>query len=153
MPLDNTYVEASCASEKWPAPFSTHLPPFLGPWAFRGDYGLQVARTAHTVQGFPFVVASLPPGPQVHVLSPNDHPKPPKSGLQVGGGGLGGCELKTHWGMRLLDKMKVLQGVKLTIQPLGVGYANRPKKAQKGGVCGVFPYIRLLGLDLTTSAR
>ena len=47
----------------------------------------------------------------------------------------------------------ILQGVKLTIQPLGVGYANRPKKAQNGGVCGVFPYIHLPGFDLTTSAR
>ena len=37
----------------------------------------------------------------------------------------------------------ILQGVKPTIQPLGVGYANRPKKAQNGGVCGVFPYMRL----------
>ena len=56
--------------------------------------------------------------------------------------------------MRLLDKIMILQGVKLTIQPLGVGYANRPKKAQNGGgVCGVFPYIRLPGFDLTTSAR
>ena len=27
-----------------------------------------------------------------------------------------------------------LQGVKLTIQPLGVGYANRPKKAPNGGM-------------------
>ena len=26
----------------------------------------------------------------------------------------------------------ILQGVKLTIQPLGVGYANRLKKAQNG---------------------
>ena len=34
-----------------------------------------------------------------------------------------------------------LQGVKKTVQPLGVGYANRPKKAQNGGVCGVFPYM------------
>ena len=46
----------------------------------------------------------------------------------------------------------ILQGIKLTIQPLGVGYANRPKKAQNG-VCGVFPYIRLPSFDLTTSAR
>ena len=46
----------------------------------------------------------------------------------------------------------ILQGVKLTIQPLGVGYANRPKKAQNGGVCGVLPHIRLPGFDLTTSA-
>ena len=53
------------------------------------------------------------------------------------GGGLGGSGPKTHWGMCLLDKMMILQGVKLTIQPLEVGYANRPKKAQNGGVCGV----------------
>ena len=33
----------------------------------------------------------------------------------------------------------ILQGVNLTIQPLGVGYANRPKKAEMGGVRGVFP--------------
>ena len=58
------------------------------------------------------------------------------------GGGLGGSGPKTHWGMRLLDKIMILQGVKPTIQPLGVGYTNSPKKAQKGGVCGVFPYIR-----------
>ena len=36
----------------------------------------------------------------------------------------------------------ILQGVKQTIQPLEAGYANRPKKAQNGGVCGVSPYIR-----------
>ena len=47
----------------------------------------------------------------------------------------------------------ILQGVKLTIQPLVEGYADRPKKAQNGGVCGVSPYIRLPGFDLTTAAR
>ena len=47
--------------------------------------------------------------------------------------GLGGSGPKTHWGMRLLDKIMILQGVKLIIQPLGVGYANGPKKAQNGG--------------------
>ena len=41
---------------------------------------------------------------------------------------------KTHWGMRLLDKMMILQGV--AIQPLEVGYANRPKK---GGYVVVSP--------------
>ena len=46
----------------------------------------------------------------------------------------------------------ILQGVKPTIQPLGVGYVNRPKKARNGGLCGVFPYIRLPSFDLTTSA-
>ena len=47
----------------------------------------------------------------------------------------------------------ILQRVTLTIQPLGVGYVNRPKKAQNGGVCGFPPYISLPGVDLTTSAR
>ena len=69
------------------------------------------------------------------------------------GGGLGGSGPKTHWGMRLLDKIMILQGVKLTIQPLGVGYANRPKKAKMGGYVAFSPYIRLPGFDLTTSAR
>ena len=36
----------------------------------------------------------------------------------------------------------ILQGGNQTIQPLEVGYANRPKKAQNGGLCGVFPYMR-----------
>ena len=34
----------------------------------------------------------------------------------------------------------ILQGVKLTIQPLGVGYANSPKKAKMGWYV-VFPPI------------
>ena len=38
------------------------------------------------------------------------------------GGGLGGSVPKNHWGMHLLDKIIILQGPKLTIQPLGVGY-------------------------------
>ena len=72
----------------------------------------------------------------------------------MGGGGVwGGPDQKPHWGVRLLDKIMILQGVKLTIQPLGVGYANRAKNAQNGGVCGVIPYIRVPGFDLTTSAR
>ena len=69
------------------------------------------------------------------------------------GGGLGGSGPKTHWGMRLLDKIMILQGVKPTIQPLGVGYANRPKKAKMGGYVAFSPYIRLPGFDLITSAR
>ena len=71
----------------------------------------------------------------------------------VGYWGGGGSGPKTHWGMHLLDKIMILQDVKLTIQPLGVGHTNRPKKAQNGALCGVFPYIRLPGFDLTTSAR
>ena len=77
--------------------------------------------------------------------------KTSKKWFQVGGVG-GGSGPKTHWEMRLLDKIMIFQGVKLTIQPLGVGYANMPKKPKMGGVCGVFPDIRLPGFDLTTSA-
>ena len=47
----------------------------------------------------------------------------------------------------------ILQGVKPTIQPLGVGYANSPKKAKMGGYVAFSAYIRLPGFDLTTSAR
>ena len=62
------------------------------------------------------------------------------------GGGLGGSGPKTHWGMRLLDKIMILQGVKLTIQPLGVGYANRPKKAKMGGYVAFSPIYACLAL-------
>ena len=88
------------------------------------------------------------------IFDPPPHSlKSSKKWVSSGGVLGGGSEPKTHWGMRLLDKIMILQGVKLTIQPLGVGYANSPKKAQNGGVCGVFPHIRLLGFDLKTSAR
>ena len=40
----------------------------------------------------------------------------------------------------------ILQGVKLTIQPLGVGYANRPKKAQNGGYVAFSPIYACLAL-------
>ena len=71
--------------------------------------------------------------------------KPQKSGFQVGGG-LGGSGPKTHWGMCLLNKIMILQGVKLTIQPLGVGYANRPKKAKMGGYVVFSPIYACLAL-------
>ena len=61
-------------------------------------------------------------------------------------GGLGGSGPKTHWGMCLLDKIMILQGVQLTIQPLGVGYANRPKKAQNGGYVAFSPIYACLAL-------
>ena len=92
------------------------------------------------------------------IFDPPPHPltpQPPQNLKKVGfkRGGSGGSGPKTHWGMRLLDKIMNLQGVKLTIQPLGVGYANRPKKAKMGGHVAFSPYIRLPGFDLTTSAR
>ena len=62
------------------------------------------------------------------------------------GGDLGGSAPKTHWGMLLLDKIMILQGVKPTIQPLGVGYANRPKKAKMGGYVAFSPVCGCLAL-------
>ena len=50
----------------------------------------------------------------------------------MGGGGWGGGP-KTHWGMYLLDIIIILQKVKQTDQPLGIGYVNRPKKAKIRG--------------------
>ena len=38
----------------------------------------------------------------------------------------------------------IIQRGRPTIQPLEVGYANSPKKAPKGGVCGVFPCVDLI---------
>ena len=54
-------------------------------------------------------------------------------------GGFGGVRTKNSLGMRLLDKILILQGIKLTIQPLGVRYANSPKMAQKGGFVAFSP--------------
>ena len=87
---------------------------------------------------------------------PSPQPSPLPQKLQKVGckwGRSGVSRPKTHWGMRLLDKTMILHGRKPIIQPLRVGYANRAKKAQNGGVCGVSPYIRVPRFDLTTSAR
>ena len=40
----------------------------------------------------------------------------------------------------------LLQGVKLTIEPLGVGYTNRPKKVQNGGYVAFSPIYACLAL-------
>ena len=70
-----------------------------------------------------------------------------KVGFKWGGGlGGGGGGPKPHWAMRLLDKIMILQGVKLTIQPLGVGYANSPKKAKMGGYVAFSPIYACLAL-------
>ena len=42
----------------------------------------------------------------------------------------------------LLDQVLILQGVKTNNSIPQVGYVNRPKKAQNGRVCRIFPYIR-----------
>ena len=87
-------------------------------------------------------------------MTPPTSLKTSKKWGSSGGGGSGGVRTKNSLGNVFFGgEIMTLQGVKLTIQPLEVGYANRPKKAQNGGVSGVFPYIRLLGFDLTTSAR
>ena len=88
------------------------------------------------------------------IFDPPPTPPPPPPSLKTSkpqkwvssGGGLGGSGPKTHWGMRLLDKITILQGVKLTIQPLGVGYANRPKKAKMGGYVAFSPIYACLAL-------
>ena len=36
----------------------------------------------------------------------------------------------------------ILEGVKPTIQPLGVGYATKPKKAQNDRVGRGFPFLQ-----------
>ena len=81
-----------------------------------------------------------------HPPTPPPHPPTPPKKWVSSGGGLGGSGPKTHWGMRLLDKIMILQGVKLTIQPLGVGYANRPKKAKMGGYVAFSPIYACLAL-------
>ena len=79
-------------------------------------------------------------------------PPPPRTSLKTSkkwvssGGGLGGSGPKTHWGMLLLDKIMILQRVKLTIQPLGVGYANKAKKAKMGGYVAFSPLYACLAL-------
>ena len=65
-------------------------------------------------------------------------------GFKWGGSG-GGSGPKTHWGACLLNKIMILQGVKLTIQPLAVGYVNTPKKAQNGGYVVFSPTYARLG--------
>ena len=71
------------------------------------------------------------------------HPSPPfltpQSWFQVGEGGLWGSGPTTPWGVCLLNKIKILQNVTRTNQPLEVGYANGPKKPQKGEYVALFP--------------
>ena len=64
----------------------------------------------------------------------------------MGGGMGGGSGPKTHCGMCLLGKIMILQGVTPRIQPLGVGYANRPKKAKMGGYVAFSPIYACLAL-------
>ena len=83
------------------------------------------------------------PAPPPPTTTPSPHPLPQNlKNVGFKGGGLGGSGPKTHWGMHLLDKTMILQGVKLTIQPLGVGYANRPKRPKRGGGYVAFYRVR-----------
>ena len=66
-------------------------------------------------------------------------------GFKWGGGGLGGSETKARWGMLYLTKESFTR--QLTIQPLNVGYANRPKKAKnEAGDIAFFPIYTCLAL-------
>ena len=67
------------------------------------------------------------------ILDPDPTPPPPPTSLKTSkkwvssGGVLGGSGPKTHWGMRLLDKIMILQGVTRTIQP-NVGGCGRVRE-------------------------
>ena len=74
-----------------------------------------------SVHGHPFTRSTLLPLPP---------PSPTSTTPKMWGGSMP----KGHWGIHSLDKTMILQGVKQTIQPVEVGYANSPKKAQKGGM-------------------
>ena len=82
------------------------------------------------------------------------HPPPPPPPLlenlkKVGfkWGGSRGVRTKNSLGDAFIgQKILILQGVKLTIQPLGVGYANRPKKAKMGGYVAFSPIYACLAL-------
>ena len=87
-----------------------------------------------------FLTPRHPPTPP----PPPPPSKPQKSGFQVAGSGR--VRPKTHWGMRLLDKIMILPVVKLTIQPLAVGYADRPKKAKMGRYVAFSPIYACLTL-------
>ena len=78
-------------------------------------------------------------------LTPPPPPPPQKLqkvGFKWGGLGGGGSGPKTHWGMRLLDKIMILQGVKLTT----IRYANSPKKAKMGWYVAFPPIYACLAL-------
>ena len=60
-------------------------------------------------------------GGGVHFFDPPPHLPQNLKKVGVKWGGLGGSGPKTHWGMRLLDKTMILQGVKLTHVHCGTG--------------------------------
>ena len=72
---------------------------------------------------------------------------PPEKGVFHQGRGVGGrggdSRPKTHWGVHLLDKIVILQGVQLAI-PLG---------GKEGVVWRFLRYVGLCGFDLITSVR
>ena len=91
-----------------------------------------------------FMIVDPKKGGSIFALPPTSLKSSKKVGFKWGGSG--GSGPKTNWGMHLLDKIMILQGVKLTIPPLGVGYANRPKKAQNGGYVAFSPKYACLAL-------
>ena len=66
---------------------------------------------------------------------------PQKVGFNLAGSQV--SDQKSFGNVLLRTKKKILHGVEQTIQPLGVGYANRSTKTPKnGGLCAVFPCLR-----------
>ena len=125
-----------------PPPAETSVHP--SPSRPQGSYELLCALPNKSVSGtFPPARASRPK--KLKTKKPPPSLKTSKKWVSSGGG-LGGSGPKTHWGMRLLDKITILQRVKLTIQPLWVGYANRSKKAQNGGYVAFPPTYACLAL-------
>ena len=76
---------------------------------------------------------------------PHLPPNLKKVGFKWGGGVLGVSGPQTHRGMRLLDRIMILHGVKLTIS-LGVGYAIGPKRPKMGGYVAFSPIYTCLAL-------
>ena len=75
------------------------------------------------------------------IIDPLPTPTSLKSSKKWVAGG-GGVETKNSFGDAFIGQINDFTKMIPTTQPLGVGYANRPKKARNGGVCGISPYVR-----------
>ena len=84
-----------------------------------------------------------------NIFDPPPPPHFPQNFKKVGfkwGGGSGGVRTKNSLGDVFIGQNNDFTRVKLTIQPLGAGYANRPKKAQNEGYVVFSPIYACLAL-------